>query len=244
MLYLRSRQIKILFTLVFTIAISNTSFCQMRELNLPDHQDKRLYFGITFAFNKASFKASFHPNFLVSDSVYSVEPYGTGGFSMGFTATARLTNRFELRYNPQLLFAEKNIDYHLKYPISTKDETEFMNKKVESITFSSPFHLKLNSDRIHNFSFYVFGGAKIDFDLASNARKKKAEELVKINGTDIGIEAGVGFQFYMKSFIFTPEIKISNGLNNIHFRDESLKFSNVIDQLRSKMIVFSLHLQG
>jgi Outer membrane protein beta-barrel domain len=244
MLYLRSRQIKVGILATLVSLTSSISFAQMRELNLPDHQDKRIYFGITFAYNKSSFKSSMHPNFLVSDSIFSAEPYGTSGFSMGFSATARLTNRFELRYNPQLLFAEKNINYHLKYPIGTKDETEFMNKKVESIIFSSPIHIKLNSDRINNFSFYVFGGAKIDFDLASNARKKKAEELVKINGTDIGIEAGVGFQFYMKSFIFTPEIKVSNGLNNIHFRDETLKFSNVIDQLRSKMIVFSIHLQG
>jgi hypothetical protein len=163
---------------------------------------------------------------------------------MGFTGTYRLNRRFEVRYNPQLIFAEKSIEYDLQYPQSVYDETKIMTKKIESILFSNPIHVKLNSDRIGNFSFYTFGGVKLDFDLASNARKRQAESFVKIDSKDWGIEAGVGFQFYFKSFIFTPEIKISNGLRNVHFRDETLKFSNVIDQLRSRMIVFSLHLQG
>jgi hypothetical protein len=243
MLHIRSRKI-VWISLLFASLLTHKAAAQIREMNLPDHGDKNLYFGITFSYNKASFKASMHPLFLARDSVLRVDPFPTGGFSMGFIATARLSNRFELRYNPQLIFAEKSIQYHLKYPISTKEETPIMDKKVESIIFSSPIHLKMNSDRIGNFSFYVFGGGKVDFDLASNARKKKVEELVKINGLDLGIEAGVGFQFYFKSFIFTPEIKISNGIKNIHFREDHLKFSNVIDQLRSKMIVFSLHLQG
>lgn len=241
MLHLYSRKIIIAF-ICFTTSI--VSLAQRGELNMPNHEEKKVYFGITFSYNRASFNATLHPLFMERDSVNYVEPFKTGGFSMGFTGTMRLSRRFELRYNPQLIFAEKSIEYDLKYPISTIDETKIMRKKIESIIFSSPIHLKLNSDRIGNFSFYTFVGGKIDYDLASNARKRQAEKLVKIDNKDWGIEAGVGFQFYFKSFIFTPEIKISNGVRNIHFRDETLKFSNVIDQLRSRMIVFSLHLQG
>lgn len=241
MLYICSRKIKLGVALLLS---SQLAFSQRGELNMTDHEDKKIYFGITFAYNRASFNATLSPTFLERDSVNYVEPFKTGGFSMGFTGTIRLTNRLELRYNPQLIFAEKSIEYDLKYPISTLDETKIMKKKIESILFSSPVHIKLNSDRIGNFSFYTFAGVKLDYDLASNARKRQAEALVKIDSKDWGIEAGVGFQFYFKSFIFTPEIKISNGVRNVHYRDENLKFSNVIDQLHSRMIVFSLHLQG
>lgn len=226
------------------LLLTGTTNAQQYELNLPDHDEKRMYYGITFAYNRASFNATLHPLFLQRDSIQYVQPFKTGGFSMGFTATARLNRRFELRYNPQLLFAEKSIEYSLQYPITAIDERPIMKKKIESIIFSSPLHLKLNSDRIGNFSFYTFLGGKIDFDLASNARKRQAEKLVKIDSKDFGVEGGVGFQFYFKSFIFTPEIKVSNGIRNIHFRDETLKFSNVIEHLNSRMITFSLHLQG
>jgi hypothetical protein len=80
--------------------------------------------------------------------------------------------------------------------------------------------------------------------MASNARAKKAEELVKIQSFDYGPEFGIGFNFFFPSFIFSPEIKISNGMRNIHARDENLKFSNVFDKIQSKMIVFTIHLEG
>jgi Outer membrane protein beta-barrel domain len=246
MLYLRRRQISIVFTLLLAISCT-PMFGQRPDLNLPDHEDKPFYFGITFSYNRASFNATLHPKFLTAapyDSIAVADPFKTGGFSMGFSSIVRLSKRFELRYNPQLMFVEKSIQYNLNYPITTKDETPVMVKKIESIIVTNPFHIILNSDRFGNFSFYSFGGVKFDLDLASNARKKRAEELVKINKYDLGVEAGVGFKFYFKSFIFTPEIKISNGLRNIHFRDENLKFSSAIDQLRTRMIIFSLHLQG
>jgi hypothetical protein len=240
MLYIRSRKI-VLLTLVLSTAMQLTA---QRELNMPDFENKLWYYGITFSYNRTSFNATLSPTFLARDSVNYVEPFKTGGFSMGFTATYKLTNRLELRYNPQLVFAEKSIEYDLQYPQSVIDETKIMKKKIESILVSNPVHILLNSDRINNFSFYAFVGGKLDYDLASNARKRNAENIIKIDSKDWGVEAGVGFRFYFKSVIFTPEIKISNGTRNVHFRDEDLKFSNVVDQLRSRMFVFSLHLQG
>ena len=119
-----------------------------------------------------------------------------------------------------------------------------VTKRIESVIVSFPLQVKFNSDRIGNFRVYMLGGGKVDFDLASNARARKAEELVKIEKLDYGIEGGVGFNFYFKSFIFSPEIKISNGLKNIHSRDVNLKYSSVLDKIQSRMIVFSIHLEG
>jgi hypothetical protein len=90
----------------------------------------------------------------------------------------------------------------------------------------------------------MLGGGKLDYDLASNAKARKAEDMIKIGKTDYGIEGGLGFNFYFKSFIFSPEIKISNGLGNLHTRDEKLKYSSVLDKIQSRMIVFSIHLEG
>ena len=90
----------------------------------------------------------------------------------------------------------------------------------------------------------MMAGFKGEIDLASNARAKRAEDLVKINKYDYGPELGLGFSFFFESFILSPEIKISNGLSNIHSRDENLKFSNVFDKIFSRMIVLSIHIEG
>lgn len=213
-----------------------------KELFMLDHDAKPYFFGITLGASSARFHTEMHPRFLQYDSVYVAEPINSGGLTLGLQATARLSDRFQLRFNPQLMFVERNIFYRLKHPdIDGKTD---VTKKVESIIMSFPFQLKFQSDRIGNFRVYTLAGFKADIDMASNARAKKAEELVKIQKYDFGPEFGIGFNFYFPSFIFSPEIKISNGIKNLHARDKDLKFSNVFDKIQSRMIVFSIHLEG
>ncbi len=212
------------------------------QMNLEGHEDKPYYFGITLGTNLSRFHTQLHSAFLIQDSVLVAEPLNSAGFALGLLATVRLTNRFEGRFNPQLMFTERNMFYQLRFP--DRDLGDSVTKKVESVIVSFPLQVKFRSDRIGNFRVYMLGGGKLDYDLASNARARKAEDLLKVNKVDYGIEGGLGFNFYFKSFIFSPEIKISNGLNNIHSRDESLKYSSVLDKIQSRMIVFSIHLEG
>jgi hypothetical protein len=226
------------------LLLSQTSKAQFggAELYQADHDAKPYYFGITLGVNLARFQTELHPRFLQYDSVYVAEPVNSGGFTLGLSATGRLTNRFHLRFNPQLMFIERNIFYRLKYPDFNGDT--ITKQKIESVIFTFPFQLKFQSDRIRNFRVYAMAGFKFDIDMASNARAKRAEELVKIESYDYGPEFGIGFNFFFESFICSPEIKISNGLRNIHARDENLKFSNVFDKIQSRMIVFTIHLEG
>ncbi len=226
----------------FLFIFSCTSVFAQRELYQTDHDAKSYYFGITLGGNVARFQMEHHSRFLMYDSVLVTEPLNAGGFALGLSATTKLSNRFEARINPQLVFTERSIFYKLKYndPLDGIDVT----KKVESVIFTLPFQIKFNSDRIGNFRVYMMAGAKTDLDLAANARARRAEDLVKLEKSDYGIELGMGFNFYFPSFILSPEIKLSNGIRNIHSRDESLKYSNVIDRIQSRMIVFSIHLEG
>ena len=213
------------------------------ELNQMDHDSKPYYFGITLGINLARFQTSYHPRVLQYDSVMVAEPVNSGGFTLGLSATARLSDRFQARFNPQLMFIERGIFYRLKYPDLITGDTA-ITKKVESVIFSFPFQVKFQSDRIGNFRVYTLAGFKFDIDMASNARARKAEELVKIQKYDFGPEFGIGFNFFFDSFIFSPEIKISNGIRNIHSRDANLKYSSVFDRIQSRMIVFTIHLEG
>ena len=213
-----------------------------KVLYLEDHDSKPYYFGITLSAAQARFHTEHHPYFLQQDTVMVAQPARSGGFALGLLATARLSQRFEGRFNPQLMFAERNLAYILKYP--DRDMGAEVTQKVESVIVTFPLQVKFRSDRIGNFRVYMLGGGKVDYDLASNARARKAESLVKIQNMDYGVEAGMGFNFYFQSFIFSPEVKISRGFNNIHSLDPHLKYSNVFDKIQSRMIFFSIHLEG
>ena len=242
LLWKKVRTLKHGYSLVFVLMVfGQTIFAQPRDLNLYDHDSKPYYFGITLGANMSRFQTELHSKFLQNDSVYIAEPVNSNGFALGLLATARISDRFQVRFNPQLLFTERSIFYKLKYPEGGQTD---ITKTVESVIVTFPLQVKLQSDRIGNFRVYMMTGVKGDIDLASNARAKKADDLVKIKKHDYGIELGMGFNFFFQSFILSPEIKISNGLNNIHSRDEKLIYSNVFDKIQSRMVMFSIHIEG
>lgn len=213
-----------------------------RELYLENHDNKPYYFGITLSTSSGRLNTNLHSHFLEQDTIMVAEPLSSPGFALGLLATTRLSNRFEGRFNPELMFTDRSLSYKLRY--ADRDLGASVIQKVESVIVTLPLQLKFNSDRIGNFRVYLLGGGKLNYDLASNASARKAEDLIKLQKVDYGIEAGLGFNFYFQSFIFSPEIKISNGLNNIHARDVNLKYSSVLDRIQSRMIVFSIHLEG
>jgi len=226
------------------LASSFSSFAQLRDnVNLPDNDDKAYHIGIVVMGVTSRFQLSQHPQFLQSDTVLSVYPENTGGIGIGGMHTFKISEHWDARVVfPQLLFANKVITYNLKYPES--GESPVMKKTIESILLGIPVQVKYKSDRINNFRVYMMAGAKWETDLSSKARAKNADNLVKLKANDFGIEAGIGFNFYMRYFILSPEIKISNGISNVHSRDPNLKFSNVIDKIQSRQIVFSLIFEG
>lgn len=217
---------------------------QLRDrINLPGTDEKPYHLGIIIMGAQSRVQINQHPVFLQRDSVLASSPENTFGLGIGGMHTLRISDRFQARVVfPQLLFVNKAITYRLKYP--TVEEAPVITKNIESILLGVPVQVKFRSDRMNNFRFYIMGGFKAEYDLSSKARAKNAEELVKLKPIDYGVEAGVGFNFYLPYFIFSPEIKISNGISNSHSRDASLKFSNVIDQMKTRMVVFSLIFEG
>jgi hypothetical protein len=227
---------------VFSFLPLAVSLQAQKDLNRPDHDDLPYYFGLTFGYANMNLHTEKDLRFLEYDSVLSVEPGASGGFSAGLLATVRLNERFEFRIAPQLVIGgAKYFTYSLKYPNSNEDS--MAKKTLPSTIFSLPFQFKFNSDRINNFRVYMLAGVTYDIDLASNSNERNAEDLVKLNKNDYAIEAGVGFNFFLKYVTLSPEIRFHNGLSNIHDRDPNLKFSNVLGNLKSRMTVFSITIE-
>ncbi len=235
MQYLLRRKI-ILLIICFSIGSANV-FSQLREaLNQEDHDNKPYHFGINLGINQSHFAITHHPVFLERDSIMDIESVNSTGINLAWLVNFRLADHWDLRLHPlDLTFSEKVFLYQEKY-----FEPAFTEKKIQSITLSFPVHLKFSSDRINNFKVYTIFGGKFDYDLASNAGARQAEDLIKLKRGDFSADIGMGFHFYFPIFVLTPEIKISNGLVNLHARDADLRYSNVIDKINSKMITFSL----
>ena len=233
---------KIKYLILTVLFCPLLSMAQLRDgINLPDHDDKPYHFGINLGMNRSHFNFTLNPLFLQRDSVMVVESINSSGLNLAWLVEKRLNDHFSLRTFPlNLTFTEKAFQYVLKYPDRPGGEDSLTTKKVQSISLTFPLQIKFSSDRIGNFKVYMLGGVKAEYDMAANAGAKKAENLIKLNRLDYGIEAGLGFHFYYPYFVLTPELKMGWGLGNLHSRDANLKFSNVIDQINSRTITFSL----
>jgi hypothetical protein len=217
---------------------------QLRDyLNLPDHDSKKYYLGIGFIYDNSHLQVSAHPNFLASDSVLYVNPLNSGGFGVSGMFTFHISNHFEFRFAfPEFIFSSNSVAYHVNYP--PEGEQKLATKQIQSLLLGFPAQLKFLSDRIGNFRVYMLGGINYRYDLASNSSARKAENLVKLSSSDLSVEAGIGFQIYMPVFILSPELKISQGIKNVHSRDPNLQYSNVIDKIKSRQVIFSIIFEG
>lgn len=229
--------------IIVSIFITQLAQAQNRKIRYREERDNvPYYFGLSLGYASATLHPTKHPSFLANDSILSAEPDNSPGYSLRLLATARLTNRWELRVNPGLILG---IERSFTYRLGKRElfEQEFVTQKVQSNIATIPLQLKFNSDRIHNFKVYMIGGIRYDIDLASNAKSSNAEEMLKLRSSSLGAEVGLGFNFYLPFVTVSPEIKFSNGFGNVHARDANLKYSSVFDRLQSRMVFFTLHLE-
>jgi Outer membrane protein beta-barrel domain len=230
--------------LLFGLLAAARADAQLRDqLNLVDHDSKSFYLGIGFMYEQSHLQVSAHPKFLQSDSVLYVNPLNSGGFGVSGMFTFHVADHWEFRLAfPEFIFASNSLSYHVTYPPA--GETSLATKQIQSLLLGFPAHVKFLSDRINNFRVYMLGGINYQYDLASNSSARKAQNLVKLNPSDFSVEGGIGFQFYFPVFILSPELKFSEGIKNVHDRDPNLQYSNTIDKLKTRMVVFSLIFEG
>lgn len=214
-------------------------FAQTRILNMEDHDRKAYYFGLTFGLNQSRHRIQYADDFANTDTFMSIQPGWGSGFNLGIMGNLRLNSFVDLRLIPSISFAEKRLLYN-----QPQKPDVLENKGIESIYIHLPLQFKFKSDRIHNFRFYGLAGGKLDYDMAANANSRKKDEFLKFKPMDLGYELGFGLEFYYPNFIFSPEIKLSEGLMNQIYIDRNLPLTNAIDQIRTRSIVFSIHLEG
>ncbi len=223
--------------LVILALLSLQANAQRRKLNMPDHDDKLYYFGLTFGLNFSQYRIKYDQSYVAHDTFMRIQPKFSPGFNLGLMGNLRLSKYVDLRLVPSLSFAEKRV-------VTTFKNDSTSDRSLEAIYVHLPLQLKFKSDRIRNFRFYGMLGGKFDYDLSANARSRRSDEWLKVSPADFGYELGVGFEFYYPNFIFSPEVKLSQGLGNQLYRDPGVPLTNAIQSLNTRMIVISIHLEG
>ncbi len=225
--------------LLLLLQTASAQFNQGKNMNYIDFQQKNYYFGITLGYNASDYRIYHSKDFIRNDSFASAESVTGPGFNLGIVSNLKVGEYFDLRFLPTLSFAEHSIKY-----APAGQGGRIVTRPIESVLVELPFHVRYKSAPYHDFRLFVIGGVKYSFDVASDSRTRQAAGLVKIAPTDFQVEYGAGVQFFFPYFIFSPEFKISQGLNNVLIYNDRLQQSTVLEKVLSRTFTISLHFEG
>jgi hypothetical protein len=214
--------------------------------NKPFYDYSRtIHFGFTIGTNYSRLKYDFSPSWYGQDSIKRVQSLGSPGLTLGAVANLHLGStrsylreHFDLRLIPTLVLTQRRFLYTFR-------DSSVVTKTVESALVEAPLLIKFKSDRFGNVRFYTVAGINYSYDLSSEykATKNPNNPKVAIYPNNLNYEYGVGLDMYFPFFKFSPEIKLSKGINNVLVPDVT-PYSNIFSRLRSNFIYFSLYFEG
>lgn len=232
-------KIKIYLTLILLVVFTKTQ----AQINLPSYDRQKLRFGFLVGFNNSNLKVFPKQQFHTTDTLYQALPVGGPGFNIGIVSNVLLWRYVDLRFTPNLGFVDRQIEY--KFADARKNTF----RSIESTYIELPLDFKLRSIRHRNVGFYVIGGMRSSFDIISQKKIEKGEDLfdestrkVKLQNFDLSYEWGFGWDLYYQYFKFSPEIKFSYGTKNI-LKKEGHLYSRPLDQLFSRVICMTFYFE-
>lgn len=207
------------------------------QRNNPYYDKKRLHYGFLVGLNSSTFHMQVDAfDAARNDTLHYIEPGWGPGFQLGVIGDLRLNHYMTLRLTPTLMFSQRNLLYSFENPVYN------IRRAVQVASVDLPLLIKWRSERINNYRVYLVTGAKYGIDMASQERVVEDVERVKTMRHDIGYEIGLGFDFYLPYFKFSPEIKFSSGLRNI-LVPENHVYAAPLEGLRARTIIISFNFE-
>lgn len=202
------------YQVVVILVLSCCSFTSMAQgkrwvqRNNPNYDERKLTYGFLIALHSSIYQVNYSDQFITQsfDTLHSVNPSWSSGFSLGFIVNYRIADFFDLRLTPEVAFYENKVRYQFT-------NEGFEDALVESTMVEFPILLKYKSERRGNIRMYMIGGVKPAFE--ASGKKDSTKEELEITGTNLSLEAGFGFDLYYPLFKFSPEIRFSRGIVDI-----------------------------
>ena len=206
-------------------------------MNNPNYDNRKFSYGFLIGLHTSGYVTKYSEAFTTNafDTLHSILPIYSPGFSLGFIVNHRLSEFFDVRILPKVAFYEHLLEYNYT------DDTQVIKLK-ESTIIEFPMVLKYKSTRRGNARMYVVGGIKPAIAASGKGDQDSEFDNINIQRGNISADAGFGFDIYFPLFKFSPELRISRGLANM-LTDKTNKYSEGLSTIRTSTINFYLLFQ-
>ena len=253
------------FSIILLLYLSVNTFAQTQRVkNLTTFDDKKLHFGFTIAVNTMDFRLEhYHP--IGTNPEFSEWTGGTigdealidsativqgdiaeqvPGLTVAIISNLRLGEYFDLRFLPGLSFGERRLVYNVPvYDNNNVSSEPLKYYSVKSTYIDLPLLLKYKSSRLNNQRPYIIAGPALRVDIS----KTGVEDLVRVKRSGFYVEAGIGWDSYLRFFRLSTELKVSLGLGNMlnagPNETQRQYYTTAIKKLTSNIFTLSFHFE-
>lgn len=209
--------------------------------------------GFTLGFNSLDYRILPSSKLLfttTADEIYRVESHQTVGINLGIVSDLRCGEYLNIRFLPGMIFGQRNLVYTMRDLTTDPNTYKFYTypMKIPSIYLDAPLSVKFRANRINNYRPYLIAGYALKYDLETRRVSNNNEGYtIKQIPLDYFYEFGFGIDWYLVYFKLSTELKLSYGTKNILVQEktdvEGIKYSEVIEDLKSRMVILSLHFE-
>lgn len=199
----------ILLLILVTSFQSQAQFGKDPLINLENWDKQRLYWGYYLGMSYYDFKFEYKEpgkDILVDNGI---------GFNVGLIGNLRLTEYFDLRFEPGLTFNQRD----LTFPGFANDADAL--REVKSTYLHFPLLLKFSALRTGNIRPFLIGGVSTALNLSSNVNNKQdnSNNVFRMTKWTNFYEVGLGIDIYLEYFKFTPSVRGVFSYNDELIRD-------------------------
>ena len=118
----------------------------------------------------------------------------------------RINKYLNLRFEPGLYYSSRELKYP-EFPEFTKESDQ--RREIKSTYIHLPLLIKVSAKRINNFKPFLMAGISTDFNLSSNQKNRNdnAGNIFRVTDQNLNYELGLGFDFYLYYFKFSPSLR-------------------------------------
>ena len=231
----------ILFSLFITKVDGQYPTVRERIINLPNFDEKFLHYGYYVGVNSYDYKFEYINDYYRVNNYPDIQIESMTGFNVGLIGDIRINKYFNLRLEPGLLYSQRNLTYpNLPFFESEND----LIREVKSTYIHIPLLIKMSAKRINNFKPYVTFGISSDYNLSSNSKNTddNSSNVFRTVSKSFNYELGLGFDFYLYYFKFSPSIRGVFSMQNelIPDYDENSPWTSNLKNMFSRGFVINL----
>jgi len=210
------KNILIAIIFLFTYQVANAQlFGKERVLYKENMDKKRFTFGYTLGLNFYDF------NFDYNEDLSDIQTEKSFGFNVGLVGDMRINDYFNLRLEPGLVVTNRILTYEPDYFQGVPFQDNDLTREVKSTYIHVPLLLKISTKRLNNFKPFIVGGISTALNLSSNETNPDDNSAgqFRTKKSMYFYELGLGIDFYLHYFKFTPSIRGVFALNDELVRD-------------------------